>query len=70
MVISSGLSYLINAALTRSRYSRSTEMDFEVPLTNLLRITAVVTIAVTYLVSYLLIPTLAGTNTFGGSFQP
>jgi K(+)-stimulated pyrophosphate-energized sodium pump len=64
MVLSSGLSYLLNAALSKSRYARSSEMDFEVPLSNLLRLTAVIAIALTYLVSYLIIPTLAGDTTY------
>ena len=60
MVASSGLSYLANAAYTRSKYARRNEMDFEAPLTNLLRLNSAVTIALTYFVSYLLIPELAG----------
>jgi K(+)-stimulated pyrophosphate-energized sodium pump len=60
MVASSGLSYIANAIYTRNKYARRNEMDFEAPLTNLLRLTSAVTIALTYLVSYLLIPELAG----------
>src|SRR4051794_8936584 len=60
MVASSGLSYLGNAVYTKSKYSRRNEMDFEAPLTSLLRVTSAVTIALSYVVSYLIIPELAG----------
>src|SRR5439155_5481245 len=56
MVISSGLSYLLNGVWAKARYGASPEMDFEAPLTNLLRLTSVLTIAITYGVSFLLIP--------------
>lgn len=59
MIPSSGLSYLANAAYTKVKYAGRNEMDFEAPLTNLLRLTSAVTISLTYLVSYLLIPVLA-----------
>ena len=63
MIASSGLSYLINAVYTKAKYARRNEMDFEAPLTNLLRLTSALTIALTYLVSYLVIPNLAGDST-------
>jgi K(+)-stimulated pyrophosphate-energized sodium pump len=63
MIASSGLSYLANGLYTKAKYGRRNEMDFEAPLTNLLRLTSVVTIGLTYLVSYLVIPNLAGDAT-------
>jgi K(+)-stimulated pyrophosphate-energized sodium pump len=60
MVASSGLSYLLNGVYTRAKYAQRNEMDFEAPLTNLLRLTSAVTIALTYVVSYLVIPELGG----------
>jgi len=58
MVISSGLSYLLNAAFARSKYGNARKMNFEAPLTSLVWLTSLVSIAATYLVSYLMIPNL------------
>jgi K(+)-stimulated pyrophosphate-energized sodium pump len=58
MVIASGLSYFINEVMTKSAYGQAERMNFEMPLTRLVWITSVVSIALTYLVSYLIIPTL------------
>ena len=55
MVIASGISYYVNAALTRSRYQDADEMDFEQPLTQLVWLTSAVCIATTFLTSFLLI---------------
>jgi K(+)-stimulated pyrophosphate-energized sodium pump len=60
MVISSGLSYLINAAIAKSRYVNADHMNFEAPLTSLVWLTSLVSIAATYVVSYLMIPDLGG----------
>jgi len=58
MVIASGLSYLLNGALTRSRYANATTLNFEAPLTVLVWLTSIVSVLMTYLISYLLIPQL------------
>lgn len=58
MVLTSIGSYGINQAIARIRYKDSDKMDFEVPLTSLVWITSVISIAVTYLASYLLLPNL------------
>ncbi|HVG07239.1 MAG TPA: sodium-translocating pyrophosphatase, partial [Thermoanaerobaculia bacterium] len=58
MVITSGVSYMINEAVARSRWANAESMNFETPLTSLVWLTSVLSIAVTYLVSYLLIPEL------------
>src|SRR5450631_2420770 len=58
MVISSGASYLINAAVAKARFANVDKMDYEVPLTTLVWLTSIVSIAATYLVSYLMIPDL------------
>jgi K(+)-stimulated pyrophosphate-energized sodium pump len=59
MVIASVVSYWINEALAKAKYADATHMDFEAPLTSLVWLTSFVSVALTYLVSYLLIPTLA-----------
>src|SRR5687768_8098135 len=58
MIIASGISYLINEALARARYSGVDRMNFEAPLTSLVWLTSFVSVGLTFLVSYLLIPDL------------
>lgn len=58
MIIASGVSYGINAAIAKARYGNAKEMNFEVPLTSLVWITSFVSIGFTYLASYLLIANL------------
>jgi K(+)-stimulated pyrophosphate-energized sodium pump len=60
MVIASAGSYFINEAMAKARYSRASEMNFERPLTNLVIITSAVSIILTFIVSYLMIPNLGG----------
>src|SRR5271165_5598423 len=58
MVVSSGLSYFINEAIAKSRFGDVDEMNFETPLTTLVWLTSILSIALTYVVSYFLIPDL------------
>ena len=58
MVIASAGSYLINEAIAKARYANAARMNFEAPLTQLVWLTSVVSVALTYVVSYLLIPDL------------
>ena len=58
MLISSSAAYFLNGAIAKAKYGHSDEMDFEAPLTSLVWITSIVSIALTYVVSYLMIPTL------------
>jgi len=55
MIVASGLAYAINANLTSARYRGAVEMDFEAPLTSLVWITSFVSIALTYVVSWILV---------------
>ncbi len=55
MVFTSIFSYAINQVISKARYADKTEFDFEAPLTSLVWITSIVSIIVTYIVSYLLI---------------
>src|SRR5688572_10536473 len=55
MIIASVGSYLINEAITKARYGDADKMDFEHPLTSLVWLTSIVSIALTYGLSYLLI---------------
>jgi K(+)-stimulated pyrophosphate-energized sodium pump len=58
MVIASGMSYLVNGAVTRGRYRDAVALNFEAPLTTLVWLTSIVSVAMTYSISYLLIPAL------------
>ncbi len=58
MIIASGLSYYVNEAIAKSRYENADKMNFEAPLTSLVWLTSIVSVALTYVVSYFLIPTL------------
>jgi K(+)-stimulated pyrophosphate-energized sodium pump len=63
MVISSGLSYFINEAVAKARFGNADKFNFESPLTSLVWLTSVVSIGLTYLVSYFIIPDLGGDTT-------
>jgi K(+)-stimulated pyrophosphate-energized sodium pump len=58
MLVSSSLSYFLNGAIAKAKYGSSNDMNFEAPLTSLVWITSLVSIALTYLISYYTIPTL------------
>jgi K(+)-stimulated pyrophosphate-energized sodium pump len=58
MIIASGASYLINETFARARYAKVERMNFEAPLTTLVWLTSFVSVGLTFLVSYLLIPDL------------
>jgi K(+)-stimulated pyrophosphate-energized sodium pump len=62
-VIASGVSYLLNAAWAKGRYANAATMNFETPLTTLVWLTSFVSVSLTYLVSYFLIPDLGGDPT-------
>src|SRR5213592_2365402 len=52
MIVASGLSYFVNDAIARSRYANADKMSFEAPLTSLVWLTSVISVAITYVVSY------------------
>jgi K(+)-stimulated pyrophosphate-energized sodium pump len=58
MVIASALSYFINEAIAKAKYADAAKMNFEAPLTTLVWLTSIVSVVLTYVVSYLLIPQL------------
>ncbi|HEY1112154.1 MAG TPA: sodium-translocating pyrophosphatase [Chitinophagaceae bacterium] len=60
MILTSLAAFYINAAWSQARFGNREEIDFEVPLTNLVWITSLLSIAVTFGASYLLIPDLNG----------
>jgi K(+)-stimulated pyrophosphate-energized sodium pump len=60
MLVSSSLSYFLNGAIAKAKYGSANEMNFEAPLTSLVWITSIVSIALTYVISYFVIPDLGG----------
>ncbi len=58
MIVASGGSYLINQAIARARYATARTMNFEAPLTVLVWLTSAVSVVLTYLASWVLIPDL------------
>jgi K(+)-stimulated pyrophosphate-energized sodium pump len=60
MIVASGLSYLINETIQHGRFAQADKMNFEQPLTVLVWLTSVVSIVLTFIVSYLLIGDLGG----------
>ncbi len=65
MIVASVGSYLLNSVLTKGRYGNADKMDFEHPLTNLVWLTSLVSVALTFIVSYLLIGKGDSTLPFG-----
>jgi len=63
MVVASGLSYLANEGYQKATLGSKDKFNFEVPLTVLVWLTSVVSVGLTFLVSYLLIPNLGGDTT-------
>ena len=60
MIVASGVSYLLNEAWAKASYGTAETMNFESPLTRLVWLTSIVSVAITYAVSYWLIPDIAG----------
>jgi K(+)-stimulated pyrophosphate-energized sodium pump len=60
MLIASAAAYFINAFIAKAKYGNADEMNYEAPLTSLVWITSIVSIALTYVVSSLIIPILGG----------
>ncbi len=58
MVVASVGSYFINEAVAKGKYEHADKMNFEAPLTSLVWLTSIVSVVLTYIVSYLLIPDL------------
>jgi K(+)-stimulated pyrophosphate-energized sodium pump len=63
MLVSSAAAYFINGAIAKAKYGSADKMNFEAPLTSLVWITSVVSIALTYFISNLIVPELGGDGT-------
>jgi K(+)-stimulated pyrophosphate-energized sodium pump len=58
MIVTSIVSFWINGAISKAKYSKVDDLDFEQPLTWLVWITSIMSIIVTFIVSYLTIGNL------------
>ncbi|MFY9688359.1 MAG: sodium-translocating pyrophosphatase, partial [Candidatus Acidiferrales bacterium] len=63
MLVASAVAYFVNTAIASARFGKVDKMNFESPLTSLVWITSAVSIAMTYLISYFIIPDLNGDTT-------
>ncbi len=55
MIITSIVAFWINAAMSKAKYSNADDLDFEKPLTSLVWITSILSIVVTFVISYITI---------------
>ncbi len=60
MILTSILAFWINGLISSARYSGKDDLDFEAPLTSLVWITSLLSVAVTFIASYVLISDLNG----------
>ena len=60
MLVAAAAAYFINQAIAKARYSNAEKMNFETPLTSLVWITSFTSIALTYAISAVIIPSLGG----------
>jgi K(+)-stimulated pyrophosphate-energized sodium pump len=60
MVISSAVGYFVNGFIAKARFGNSDKMNFEQPLTTLVWLTSLLSIALTFVVSSMMIPDLKG----------
>jgi K(+)-stimulated pyrophosphate-energized sodium pump len=63
MLVSSAAAYFVNSAIARSRFGNADKMNFETPLTSLVWLTSAVSIALTFVVSYYIVPDIGGDGT-------
>ncbi len=63
MLVASSIAYFLNAAIAKARYATKDEMNFEAPLTSLVWITSIVSVAMTFVISAVIIPLLGGDST-------
>jgi K(+)-stimulated pyrophosphate-energized sodium pump len=64
MVVASGVAYVVNETIASAKYrdAKPGRMNFEVPLTMLVWLTSLISIIGTYVLSWLLLPEIAGST--------
>jgi K(+)-stimulated pyrophosphate-energized sodium pump len=55
MIITSVLSYVVNGMVMKSKFGNSSKFDFELPLTSLVWVSSILSMAVTFVLSYFLL---------------
>jgi K(+)-stimulated pyrophosphate-energized sodium pump len=60
MLIASALAYFLNGVIAKAKYGNADKMNYEAPLTSLVWITSFVSIALTFVVSKVIIPEIGG----------
>jgi K(+)-stimulated pyrophosphate-energized sodium pump len=60
MLVASALSYFGNSVWAKAKFGDADEMEFETPLTSLVWITSIVSIVLTFIISYLLMSDVGG----------
>jgi K(+)-stimulated pyrophosphate-energized sodium pump len=60
MIATSVVAYYINGGISSAKYGNKDDLDFEKPLTSLVWTTSILSIVVTYIASYVMIPELNG----------
>jgi K(+)-stimulated pyrophosphate-energized sodium pump len=63
MIITSACSYYINGVIAKAKYGEASKFNFEHPLTSLVWLTSLISIGMTFVLSYLLVPELQGDGT-------
>ena len=63
MLVASAAAYFLNDFIAKARFGNVDKMNFEAPLTSLVWITSIVSIAMTYAISSVIIPVLSGDST-------
>jgi K(+)-stimulated pyrophosphate-energized sodium pump len=63
MLFASAIAYFVNDAIARARFANASQMNFESPLTSLVWLTSMISIVVTFIISYFIVPTLDGDTT-------
>jgi K(+)-stimulated pyrophosphate-energized sodium pump len=63
MLVAAAAAYFLNGAIAKAKYANADEMNYEAPLTSLVWITSFVSIALTYVISYFIIPQLGDDST-------
>src|SRR5246127_3110227 len=63
MLVSSTVAYFLNEAVAKARYGNADSMNFEAPLTSLVWLTSIISIGLTYLVTYVIVPILGDDST-------
>ncbi len=63
MLVASAAAYFLNSVIVKAKYANADKMNFEHPLTSLVWLTSIISMAMTYGISYLVVPALHGDST-------